>query len=247
MSTIKSSDEHLTLNADGSSKDIKFQANGVQKASLSSTGVFTATSFAGSGANLTGLPSSGLPLSGGTLTGNLVIGAETDASERSLTINSSSDSYLRIKTENDNEVGAVMFGNASNALDGRIQYDSRRMRFFTAGSERLNLTDDGRGLSQFTAKVWINFNGQNTVSIRDSHNVSSITDHGTGDHTINFSNNLANTNFCSVGQTSSLSGSGTYFIDTSVAYAVGSNRIGTKHTNGDYYDRHYNQVIIFGD
>jgi len=28
MSTIKSSSEHLTLNADGVSKDIKFQANG---------------------------------------------------------------------------------------------------------------------------------------------------------------------------------------------------------------------------
>ena len=40
MSTIKSSDEHLTLNADGSSKDIKFQANGAEKASLSSAGVF---------------------------------------------------------------------------------------------------------------------------------------------------------------------------------------------------------------
>ena len=41
MSTIKSSDEHLTLNADGSSKDIKFQANGVEKASISSAGVLS--------------------------------------------------------------------------------------------------------------------------------------------------------------------------------------------------------------
>jgi len=45
MSTIKSSDEHLTLNADGSSKDIKFQANGVQKASISSAGLFTSTTI----------------------------------------------------------------------------------------------------------------------------------------------------------------------------------------------------------
>jgi hypothetical protein len=60
MSTIKSSDEHLTLNADGSSKDIKFQANGVEKASISSTGVMTATSFAGSGANLTGVGVDGI-------------------------------------------------------------------------------------------------------------------------------------------------------------------------------------------
>jgi len=60
MSTIKSSNEHLTLNADGSSKDIKFQANGVEKGSLSSAGVMTATSFAGSGASLTALNASNL-------------------------------------------------------------------------------------------------------------------------------------------------------------------------------------------
>ena len=57
MSTIKSSDEHLTLNADGNSKDLKFQANGVEVGSLSSSGVMTATSFAGSGSSLTGLVS----------------------------------------------------------------------------------------------------------------------------------------------------------------------------------------------
>ena len=45
MSTIKSSSEHLTLNADGASKDIKFQANGVEKASISSAGAFTSTTI----------------------------------------------------------------------------------------------------------------------------------------------------------------------------------------------------------
>jgi len=55
MSTIKSSTEHLTLNADGSGKDIKFQANGVEKASISSAGVMTATSYAGDGSALTGI------------------------------------------------------------------------------------------------------------------------------------------------------------------------------------------------
>jgi hypothetical protein len=55
MSTIKSSAENLTLNADGSGNDIKFQSNGVEKGSLTAEGVMTATSFAGSGANLTGI------------------------------------------------------------------------------------------------------------------------------------------------------------------------------------------------
>ncbi len=55
MSTIKSSSEDLTLNADGSGNDIIFESNGVEKASLTDAGVFTATSFAGSGASLTGV------------------------------------------------------------------------------------------------------------------------------------------------------------------------------------------------
>jgi hypothetical protein len=38
MSSIKSSSEHLTLNADGASKDIKFQANGVEKVIVKSDG-----------------------------------------------------------------------------------------------------------------------------------------------------------------------------------------------------------------
>ena len=57
MSTIKSSAEDLTLNADGSGNDIKFQSDGSEVGSLTAEGVLTATSFAGSGAALTGLSS----------------------------------------------------------------------------------------------------------------------------------------------------------------------------------------------
>ena len=72
MSTIKSSDEHLTLNADGSSKDIKFQANGVEKASISSSGAFTSTTI--DATKLTGdLPA----ISGAALTGVSSVGGAT--------------------------------------------------------------------------------------------------------------------------------------------------------------------------
>ena len=57
MSTIKSSAEDLTLNADGSGNDIIFQSNGSNVGTLTAEGVLTATSFAGSGAALTGLSS----------------------------------------------------------------------------------------------------------------------------------------------------------------------------------------------
>lgn len=46
------------------------------------------------------------------------------------------------------------------------------------------------------AKAWVNFNGSGVISIRDSFNVSSITDNGVGNYTINFATPFANTNYC---------------------------------------------------
>ena len=45
------------------------------------------------------------------------------------------------------------------------------------------------------AKAWVNFNGEGTVAIRDSFNVSSISDDGTGQYTVNFSNAMSNANY----------------------------------------------------
>jgi hypothetical protein len=39
-----------------------------------------------------------------------------------------------------------------------------------------------------SAKAWVNFNGTGTIAARDSLNVSSLTDNGTGDYTVNFTN-----------------------------------------------------------
>jgi hypothetical protein len=38
------------------------------------------------------------------------------------------------------------------------------------------------------AAAWVNFNGTGTIAIRDSVNVGSITDRGTGNYTVNYSN-----------------------------------------------------------
>tara|TARA_R100001015_G_C4499337_1_gene74376 strand:+ start:197 stop:604 length:408 start_codon:yes stop_codon:yes gene_type:complete len=54
-------------------------------------------------------------------------------------------------------------------------------------------------IAQGRAKAWVNFNGTGTVAIRDSFNVSSITDHSTGNYTTTFSNALANANYAAVG------------------------------------------------
>ena len=51
----------------------------------------------------------------------------------------------------------------------------------------------------YSARAWVNFNGTGTVAIRESGNVSSITDNGTGDYTINFTTALPDTNYTTVG------------------------------------------------
>lgn len=48
------------------------------------------------------------------------------------------------------------------------------------------------------AKAWVNFNGNSTVTIRASFNVSSITDNGVGDYTVNFTTAMADANFAAV-------------------------------------------------
>ena len=55
--------------------------------------------------------------------------------------------------------------------------------------------------AQQLCKAWVNFNGQGTVSIRDSFNVSSITDNGTGRYTANLITAFADTNYVMVGTT----------------------------------------------
>ena len=61
MSTIRSNAEDLTLDANGSGNDIILQSNGSNVGTLTAEGVLTATSFAGSGASLTGLTASQMP------------------------------------------------------------------------------------------------------------------------------------------------------------------------------------------
>ncbi len=49
------------------------------------------------------------------------------------------------------------------------------------------------------AAAWVNFNGTGTVATRDSVNVSSLTDNGTGNYDVNFSSDMANADYSAAG------------------------------------------------
>ena len=112
-------------------------------------------------------------------------------------------------------------------------------------------------IAQGRAKAWVNFNGTSTVAIRDSFNVSSITDHGAGDYTVNITSGaLANANYCMTGGISWFSGQSRNIL--SVASIDSSNNTvaptttalrleSVNYGNGTKYDAEYVCISIFGD
>jgi hypothetical protein len=63
------------------------------------------------------------------------------------------------------------------------------------GTESTDVTNVING----SAKAWVNFNGTGTVAIRESFNVSSITDNAAGDYTVNFTNAMPDANYAPAG------------------------------------------------
>jgi hypothetical protein len=59
---------------------------------------------------------------------------------------------------------------------------------------------------QQAVKAWVNFNGTGTVAIRAGYNVASITDHDTGDYTVNFSTAMVDANYAFQGTASQATG-----------------------------------------
>ena len=66
---------------------------------------------------------------------------------------------------------------------------------------------NGTEIGQF-ARAWVNFNGRNDPAIRDSFNVSSVTDDAAGRYTVTFTNAMANANYVIAGSASELGSTG---------------------------------------
>ena len=54
-------------------------------------------------------------------------------------------------------------------------------------------------IAQGRAKAWASWQSRDAFNVYDSFNISSITDNGVGDFTVNFDNNLSNANYAVVG------------------------------------------------
>ena len=104
----------------------------------------------------------------------------------------------------------VHFGLVGSGLTISSVGTGTSMGFFTDGSEALRIDSSGNlrfnsgygsVATAYGCRAWVKFDGTGTVAIIASGNVSSITDNGTGDYTVNFTTAMPDANY-------SFSGSG---------------------------------------
>lgn len=104
-------------------------------------------------------------------------------------------------------------------------------KFDTLANLAGSLTVPVATVVQGSAKAWVNFNGTGTVAIRAAFNVSSITDNGTGDYTVNFTTALPNADYSAVGSCGDSSGR-FFALRDSVSPTTSNVRVQTYTTAG---------------
>jgi uncharacterized protein (AIM24 family) len=97
-------------------------------------------------------------------------------------INADTSDGLKLASDTSGQIDFQSAGSTKATIDtsGNLKFDSG---FGSVGTA-------------YGVRAWVNFNGTGTVAIRDSGNVSSITDHGTGQYTTNFTTNMPDVNYC---------------------------------------------------
>jgi len=126
-------------------------------------------------------------------------------------------------------------------------------------AESMNLADTyaftGSVSGTETLQAWVNFDGSGTVAIRDSGNVSSITDNGLGDYTVNFSTSMSDANYSALitanddtttaGNTSGYA-YGSLTARTTNSYSTSSMRFNLGYpANTENYDQKFINVAVF--
>ena len=103
---------------------------------------------------------------------------------------------------------------------------------------------------QLIPTAWVNFDGTGTVAIRDSENVSSITDNGVGLYNVNFTVAMANTNYCAVGGATTDSAGTGNIVDNDIAlrtYETGLVKVRCyREADSAWYDPAIVTIIVLG-
>lgn len=162
-----------------------------------------------------------------------------DSSTRTITGSGSINASTLAQTPNASLTG--MTGEISSSVLSKATFE---------GTLNSNTTFSGDA-GKITAKAWVTFDGTTNTSgvctILDSFNVTNVTDNGTGDYTINFTNNMSNANYAVVG-----SGTGDR-IFAKTAHVSGQEptvstvRISLRNSGGTHEDDKFVNAVVFGN
>jgi len=122
----------------------------------------------------------------GSTSGYAELSAPAVAGSNTLTLPTGAGSANQL-LKNGSTAGSLAFGTATEDGSGNFAFNSGY----------------GSSAVAYGCRAWVNFNGTGTVAIRASGNVSSITDNGSGNYTVNFTTELADANYCAFASTGS--------------------------------------------
>ena len=136
---------------------------------------------------------------------------------------------------------AMTFNGAASTFNGVLTVPNNAIATSEGGAVTTNI-------AQGLVKVWVNLNGTGTIAIRDSFNVTSCSDDGTGSYTVTIANDMADTNYAT---TSGMARSGlsscSFLADGSWPAATGSHAcICVKNDNANV-DVHAMLASFLGD
>jgi hypothetical protein len=134
------------------------------------------------------------------------------------------------------DIGAGEVG--ATQLASTLDLSSKTVTLATNAVDQLS-TASGSAPS-YSARAWVNFNGTGTVAIRDSGNVTSITDNGTGNYTVNFTTAMPDANYSCVGVCGTAGVTQGLFVNQSSTASVAN--VFTVNTGGTLTD--YQQVML---
>tara|TARA_Y100000004_G_scaffold188318_1_gene242261 strand:+ start:408 stop:782 length:375 start_codon:yes stop_codon:yes gene_type:complete len=113
----------------------------------------------------------------------------------------------------------------------------------TSGNNNSTPQEIGKG----RAKAWINFNGENTPTARESYNVSSITDNATGNYTLNFTNAMSSADFAYTFASGDQNHTSATRALNYMSSTTTSLQILSESSNGTNSDESHICVVVFGD
>ena len=151
-------------------------------------------------------------------------------------INSTNGNSYKLQWSDNGTVRGYLGAYASHPLRVANESATEVLAITSAGDLKFN-SGYGSAATAYGCRAWVNFNGTGTVAIREDGNVSSITDNGTGDYTVNFAVNMPDINYAWSGGAWNSGGTGRAYVyinnTVASALAVGSIRFRTGGTS-DY-------------